>query len=292
MTTRREFHAGAAAAAAALWASSCAADDNPTAAEAAPSLPISEPPTSPPASTVTSAEAASGRAAGDVPPSWTGSEVIAMLMYPQMTALDFVGPQYFFGSLMGATVHHVAADMSPVTSDTGLSLSPTITMDDCPAEVDVLFVPGGTQGTLSALRDEPTLEFLASRGATAAHVTSVCTGSLLLGAAGLLDGYLATSHWITRDLLSMFGATPVAERYVQDRSRFTAAGVSAGLDFGLALTQVMRDTEYAKSVQLICEYDPKPALQSGSPATASPATVEFVTSMFEQFRSEVAAELQ
>jgi cyclohexyl-isocyanide hydratase len=197
----------------------------------------------------------------------SGNEVVAMLMYPEMTALDFVGPQYFLSLLIGATVHHVAEDMKPVLTDTGLTIVPTISIRDCPKNVDVLFVPGGTEGTLKAMRNDVVLEFLNDRGTRAARVTSVCTGSMLLGAAGLLKGFNATSHWITRDLLALFGAKPVAQRYVQDRNRITGAGVSAGLDFGLNLLAEMRDKPYAEAAQLLAEYDPQPSLRAGNRST-------------------------
>jgi cyclohexyl-isocyanide hydratase len=274
MITRREFHL-AALAAAALGASGCGS----TRAASPGTQPRTQPAT----------DETHDMSAASVPS--TGNEVIAMLMYPEMTALDFVGPQYFFGSLMGATVHHVALDMKPVTSDTGLTIVPTITMDECPTELDVLFVPGGTGGTLGAMRSKKTIEFLASRGAGAKRVTSVCTGSLVLGAAGLLDGYKATSHWMARDLLPLFGATPVAERFVKDRNRYTGAGVSAGLDFGLALTEEMRDTEYAQTVQLICEYAPQPPLLAGSPTSAPSQVVESVKTMFHDFHKAASATL-
>lgn len=210
-----------------------------------------------------------------------------MLLYPQCTALDFIGPQYAFGCLSGATVHQVAATMDPIVTDTGVTLLPTTTFDQCPRDVDVLFVPGGTNGTLAAMRDDAVVQFIADRGARAKWVTSVCTGSLLLGAAGLLRGYQATSHWAARDLLAEAGATPTDSRVVIDRNRVTGAGVSAGLDLGYVILSLLRDRRYAETVQLMAEYAPQPPFDAGSPDTAPPATKDLVQGMFTDFRSGV-----
>lgn len=224
------------------------------------------------------------------PSSWTRNEQIAMLIYPEFTALDLIGPQYMFANLMGATVNIVARTMQPVRSDTRVTFMPSITFEDCPNQLDILFVPGGTQGTLAAMRDDKILEFLADRGSRAKLVTSVCTGSLLLGAAGLLRGYRATSHWITLDLLSEFGATPVSERVVFDRNRVTGAGVTAGIDFGLSLVEKMRDGEYARAVQLLAEYDPAPPFDSGSVKKADPRTTRMLSGMLDGFKETIRAE--
>ncbi len=218
-----------------------------------------------------------------MPAHWTGREQIGMLLYPGCTALDFVGPQYMFASLMGAQVHHVAASLAPVTSDTGLSLLPTVTLADCPRDLDVLFVPGGGQGTLAAMRDDALLAFVADRGSRARWVTSVCTGSLVLGAAGLLKGYRATSHWVAHGLLAEAGATPVDERVVRDRNRLTGAGVSAGLDLGLTLVDILRDRLYAQSVQLLAEYAPQPPFNAGTPKSAPPEATTLMRDMFTGF---------
>jgi putative intracellular protease/amidase len=195
---------------------------------------------------------------------------IAMLVYPDMILLDLVGPQTVF-NVLGATVHLVAADLNPVRTDIGIPVTPTTRFDDCPEDLDVLFVPGGLGGSVRAMEDDPTLRFLKSRGESARYVTSVCTGSLVLGAAGLLRGYRATSHWYTRDLLPLMGAASVAERVVVDRNRITGAGVTAGLDFGLVVASMLRSPEDARRIQLVLEYDPHPPFDAGTPEGAGAA---------------------
>ncbi len=226
------------------------------------------------------------------PASWTGKEQIGMLLYPGFTALDFVGPQYMFAGLMGATVHHVAKTLKPVTSDTRLSISPTTTLARCPRDLDILFVPGGGEGTLKALQDEAILAFVADRGSRAKLVTSVCTGSLVLGAAGLLKGYRATSHWVALPLLTEVGATPVEARVVRDRNRITGAGVSAGLDLGLTIAAMLRDQPYAETLQLLAEYAPEPPFNAGSPRTAPPMVKAMLDDMFKDFNGLTKAALR
>lgn len=218
-----------------------------------------------------------------MPAHWMGSEQIAFLIYPQFTALDMVGPHHMLTSLMGASVHMVAKTLDPVVSDAGLIVSPTKTFDQCPEELDIICVPGGTTGTLAAMQDEQTMRFLKDRGSRARHVTSVCTGSLLLGAAGLLDGYSATSHWATRSLLPIFGARPVDARVVRDRNRITGGGVTAGIDFGLFLVGQLRDREYAEAVQLIAEYAPDPPYDAGTPDRAPAQVKTMIDDMFVNF---------
>jgi putative intracellular protease/amidase len=254
-----------------------------------------EPAAAAPAATATPAASAASAAPHDMsalPAHWTGHEQIGMLLYPGFTALDFVGPHHMLTSLMGAQVHQVAASLEPVTSDAGLTVMPSATYATCPRDLDLLFVPGGGDGTLAALRDERLLAFVADRGQRARWVTSVCTGSLVLAAAGLLKGYRATSHWVARDLLAEAGATPVDARVVRDRNRLTGAGVSAGLDLGLTLVALMRDRFYAQNVQLLAEYAPEPPLQAGSPHTAPQAAVEMTAGMFTRFLAESRAELK
>jgi putative intracellular protease/amidase len=223
------------------------------------------------------------------PASWTRPDEIAMLVYPRMTALDLIGPQYMFASLMGAKVHLVGKTAEPVTSDTGVTITPTATFADCPKDLTVLFAPGGTTGTLAALQDAETRAFMADRGSRARYVTSVCTGSLILGAAGLLNGYRATSHWAARDVLSSYGAIPTDERVVRDRNRITGAGVTAGLDFGLTMIAELRDRNYAENVQLLCEYDPHPPFDAGSTHTAPPQVRAMMQSHLAPFHQKAEA---
>lgn len=202
-------------------------------------------------------------------PSRSGTS-IAMLLYPGMTALDVVGPQNMLSGLAEGGLHLVAKQKGPVESDTALSLVATHDFETCPRDVTVLFVPGG-DGTPAQMRDDATLAFLQDCAARAQWITSVCTGSLILGAAGLLQGYRATSHWCVREsVLPLLGATPVDERVVFDRNRVTAAGVSAGLDFALALAARLRGHEDAKIVQLVAEYAPQPPFRAGTPGEAGP----------------------
>ncbi len=236
-----------------------------------------------------SAKPSEGHDMSMAPADWTRRDQIAMLVYPRMTALDLIGPQYMFASLMGAQVHLVAKSLQPVTSDTGVTITPTATFADCPRDLTVLFAPGGTQGTLEALEDHETRAFMADRGSRASYVTSVCTGSLILGAAGLLQGYKATSHWVVRDMLSEFGAIPTDERVVRDRNRITGAGVTAGLDFGLTMVAELRDRNYAENVQLLCEYDPHPPFNAGSIHTAPPEVTTMMGRMLTPFQTKVRA---
>ena len=194
---------------------------------------------------------------------------VAMLVYPRMVLLDLVGPQTIL-NILGSDIHLVAKTRAPVSTDVGIDVTPTMTFAECPGGLDILFVPGGLIGSIAAMRDEETLQFLADRGATAKYVTSVCTGGLVLGAAGLLRGYRATAHWGVAGLLPVMGAIPDAGRVVHDRNRLTGGGVTAGLDFGLTLAALLRGEEAAKRVQLIIEYSPQPPFRAGTPDEVGP----------------------
>ena len=196
---------------------------------------------------------------------------IAMLLYPGLTLLDLIGPQTVFSWF--ANIHLVWKTKDLVRSDTGIGILPTDTFETCPRELDILFVPGGF-GQQKHMNDAEVIGFLADRGAKAKYVTSVCSGSLLLGAAGLLKGYKATSHWAAREGLSAFGALPTDARVVVDRNRITGGGVTAGIDFGLVILAKLRGDDAAKLTQLAMEYDPQPPFQSGSPKSAGPAVVQ------------------
>jgi cyclohexyl-isocyanide hydratase len=196
---------------------------------------------------------------------------IGMLLYPGLTLLDLIGPATVFSWF--SDIHLVWKTKDLVRSDSGFGIQPTSTFETCPPELDVLFVPGGL-GQQRFMNDAEVLAFLADRAPKSRYVTSVCGGSLLLGAAGLLNGYKATSHWASRDALSAFGAEPVEARVVVDRNRITGGGVTAGIDFGLVLLAKLRGDEAAKLTQLAMEYDPDPPFESGSPKTAGPAIVD------------------
>lgn len=215
---------------------------------------------------------------------------IAMLVYPEFTAQDLIGPHTLLAGLENVKVHLVWKDKSAVPLDRGgTSLNPTTTFSECPRDLDVLFAPGGLRGTIAAMRDREVLDFLEDRGKRARYITSVCTGSILLGCAGLLKGYRATSHWVTRDLLPLVGATPVAQRVVEDRNRITGAGVTSGIDFGLVLAARMRGEQYAKMLQCLNEYDPQPPFQAGSPESAGPEIADNLRKAFEPGIAEMRA---
>ncbi|PCC73757.1 DJ-1/PfpI family protein [Nannocystis exedens] len=196
---------------------------------------------------------------------------IAMLLYPGFTMLDLIGPQAVLS--WAGTTHLVAKTMAPVTSDSGAQLVPTCTLADCPRDLDVLFVPGGF-GTFAVMKDPEVLAFLADRGARAGSITSVCGGALILGAAGLLQGYRSTTHWALHDALAPLGAIPVKQRVVVDRNRISGGGVTAGIDFGLVLLAQLRGEETARLIQLMMEYDPAPPFAAGTPELAGPALTE------------------
>ena len=217
---------------------------------------------------------------------------IGMLLYPGLSALDLIGPHPFFAELSNCQVHLLWKNKDPVVSSLGYSIVPTTSIRDCPRDLDVVFVPGGTSGTFAMMDDDGILSFLAERSSRARYVTSVCTGSLILGAAGLLKGYQATSHWRFRDLLPMFGATPVEERVVADRNRITGGGVTAGIDFGLVIASRPRGRHAAEVLQLYNEYDPHPPFGAGTPAAAPLATKDAaysaLASAYDQGRAAAA----
>lgn len=228
-------------------------------------------------------------------PGLYGQEQIGMLIYPKFTALDLVGPHYFFACMFGAKVHLITTekDLSPVASDLGLAIAPTITMADAPKNLDVLFIPGGTEGTLSVMSRTDTIDWVKDRASRAKHVTSVCTGSMVLAKAGLLRGKKATSHWVTREALADFGATPVDKRVVKDGNVLTGAGVSSGLDFAIALVEMLRGKPYAEGLMLQAEYHSEPPFPGGTLATTTPAVAKMMDDMFApvaaQFKALAAA---
>jgi cyclohexyl-isocyanide hydratase len=197
---------------------------------------------------------------------------IGILIYPNVTQLDATGPAQVLARVPGATVHMIWKTRDPIPTDAGFSIVPNTTFADCP-KLDVICVPGGG-GQVALMNDPETLDFLRTQAATARYVTSVCTGSLVLGAAGLLKGYRSACHWAWREMLADFGAIAVAERVVRDRNRISGGGVTAGIDFGLTVAAELAGEEVAKSIQLVLEYDPQPPFDSGSPEKAGPERVQ------------------
>ncbi|MCH8616393.1 DJ-1/PfpI family protein [Sphingomonas sp. SM33] len=206
---------------------------------------------------------------------------VVFLVYPNVTQLDLTGPAQVLSRLGDAKVDLVWKAREPVPTDSGFALLPTATLEEV-AAADILCVPGGF-GCMDVMEDEEVLDWLRGVADNARWVTSVCTGSLILGAAGLLAGYRATSHWAWRDYLSLFGAEPVAERVVFDRNRVTGGGVTAGIDFAFALMAEIRGEEYARGVQLGLEYDPHPPFESGSPEKAGERLIAAVHDRSNRF---------
>jgi len=208
------------------------------------------------------------------------SITIGFLLFPDMTNLDFAGPFEVFSQVPGAKVHLVAKSLDAVTADKGLRLLPDTTFADCP-QLDVLCVPGGPHVDF-LFEDSETLDFLKTQGAGAKYVTSVCTGSLILGAAGLLEGYKATSHWTSVDMLTHFGTVPTKGRVVKDRNRITGGGVTAGIDFAIAVAAELVGEQVAKMIQLGLEYNPAPPFVGGHPDVAEAEIVTAVGAIMKE----------
>lgn len=206
-----------------------------------------------------------------------GPLTVTCLIHPDMVMLDLIAPLTVF-NLMRADVRLVSREGGPVASELGLPVAATNSFVTAPAYADVFFIPGGLAGSVRAMADEATVDFVREFGGRANWVTSVCTGSLLLAAAGLLQGYRATSHWYVRDLLSLAGAEVDTARVVEDRNRLTGGGVTAGLDFGLQLAARLRGEDLARTIQLVLEYDPAPPFDAGSPEQAGTALTQSVLS--------------
>lgn len=197
---------------------------------------------------------------------------IGLLIYPGMTQLDITGPHQVFSLMPNTCVHLLWKTLQPVTSNEGMTILPTNSFENCPS-LDIVCVPGGTVGQVEMMRDTEVLEFLRQQAKTAKYITSVCTGSLILAAAGLLQGYRAACHWAFRDQLAMLGVEVGSERVVVDRNRITGGGVTAGIDFGLTVAAHLCGEETAKVIQLLLEYNPAPPFNAGSPENAGKAVV-------------------
>ncbi|NRF71184.1 DJ-1/PfpI family protein [Aquincola sp. S2] len=214
---------------------------------------------------------------------------IGFLLFPRVTQLDLTGPAQVLSRVPNAAVHLLWKTKEPVVTDVGFEINPTTRFADCPP-LTVLCVPGGF-GIDDLLTDKVTLGFLRQQGETARYVTSVCNGSLVLGAAGLLNGYRSACHWMWRKYLPRFGAEPVAERVVRDRNRISGGGVTAGIDFGLALAAELAGEEVAKTLQLAFEYDPHPPFDCGSPEKAGPDRVRRLTDLQQERIAHVEAQI-
>lgn len=212
------------------------------------------------------------RASREYDDAMTDTVRFTCLLFPGVTQLDLTGPVQVFAQLPNATVDLAWHRIEPVPTDSGFSIMPTVTFDEA-LQGDVIMVPGG-QGALELMADAEAVEFVRRQAEDARYVTSVCTGAFVLGAAGLLRGKRATTHWASHDMLSMLGAVPVRERVVRDGNLFTGGGVTSGIDFGLVVGAEICGEEAAKRVQLLIEYDPHPPFQAGSPdAPEAPAAM-------------------
>ena len=221
---------------------------------------------------------------------------IGIVLFDKATLLDFAAPWDVFKRLPDAETHLIAHTMDAVTAS-GMTVTPTVTWDACPA-LDVICVPGGN-GHIAAMQDDVLLAHLKRHAEHAAYVTAVCTGSLVLAAAGLLRGYKATTHWYSLNRLATFGAIPTERRVVIDRSRITGGGVTAGLDFALTVAAELRGTQVAKEIQLGMEYAPDPPFADGHPDTSDAETVALVKAQYggygkrmKEVDAEIAAKLK
>ena len=212
--------------------------------------------------------------------------VVGIVIYPGATLIDFANPQTALSLL--CETHLLWKTLDPVPMDIGFSVLPTTTFADCPDDLDVLLLPGGF-GSNAAMEDQELLAFVRDRGSRARYVTSVCTGSLILGAAGLLDGYKAATHWGFYDGLAAMNIEGVHERVVADRNRLTGGGVTAGLDFGLTLLAKLQGEGVARTSQLVIEYDPLPPFECGHPRSAAPETLAAAKALMLDFPERAAA---
>ena len=205
---------------------------------------------------------------------------IGMLIFNDMTQLDFTGPYEVFSQMPGCEVKVIAASMEPVAARGGLKFLPDTALASAP-QLDLVFVPGGP-GVGALMEDRVVLEFLRRQSESAKYVTSVCTGALVLGAAGLLKGFRATTHWLSLDMLPVFGVTPSPDRVVIDRNRITGGGVTSGIDFAFRIVAELAGPEVAQAIQLGIEYDPAPPFDSGHPDKASKASIALMVQRNER----------
>jgi cyclohexyl-isocyanide hydratase len=214
---------------------------------------------------------------------------IAFLLFPGQTQLDMTGPAQFLSRMPGAKVDYVWENRDPVPNDAGFAILPTATFADVP-KPDLICIPGGV-GVSDVMNNDTAMAWLRNAGETATWITSVCTGSLILGAAGLLKGYRATTHWAWHHHLARFGAEPVKARTVIDRNRITGGGVTAGIDFALTLIAHINGEQVAKTLQLALEYDPQPPFDGGTPDKADSDTLATYRAIVAPMSAKREAEL-
>jgi cyclohexyl-isocyanide hydratase len=214
---------------------------------------------------------------------------IGLLAFPAMTQLDMTGPLQVFSALPNVEVHVLWKTLDPIKTHGGLTLVPDTTLADCP-KLDVICVPGGS-GVLELMDDDVVLSFLRAQAAEATFVGSICTGALVLGAAGLLRGKKATTHWAWTDLLAPLGAIHTKGRVVRDGKFMTGGGVTAGIDFALTMVAELAGRDVAESIQLGIEYAPAPPFESGTPDTARPEILAAVRSKMSATRVQREAQV-
>ena len=215
---------------------------------------------------------------------------VGFVIFPDLTQLDFTGPQQVLARLPESAMHIVAKSAAAVPSDSGLALVPTHTFETCP-RLDLICVPGGIAGVVRAMGDRETIDFVRLQASAAKYVTSVCTGAFILGVAGLLKGRRATTHWAFTELLPLVGATYEKGRVVKDGSVITAGGVTSGIDFGIRVVAEIAGESVAQAIQLGLEYDPDPPFASGHPDRASATVKTMVSPRYETARANFRAEL-
>ena len=215
---------------------------------------------------------------------------VGFVIFPDLTQLDFTGPQQVLARLPESAMHIVAKSAAAVPSDSGVALVPTHTFETCP-RLDLICVPGGIAGVVRAMGDRETIDFVRRQASAAKYVTSVCTGAFILGVAGLLKGRRATTHWAFTELLPLVGATYEKGRVVKDGSVITAGGVTSGIDFGIRVVAEIAGESVAQAIQLGLEYDPDPPFASGHPDRASAAVTSMVSPRYETARANFRAEL-
>ncbi len=231
---------------------------------------------------------AAGTIGAQSSPLFDNRPILAMLCYPGMFPLDLIGPEAVFSGMGTHRIMLFWKERGIVKSDSGIGIEVANSFSDLPEKLDIIFVPGGGFGTLKCMEDQGVLDFLKSRAKNAKYVTSVCTGSLILAAAGLLKGIKATSHWASRDFLADFGAIPIEARVVEDKNIITGGGVTSGIDMALILASRLAGEARAKAIQLNIEYDPKPPFEAGNPQSAGQEITDALKKSYRPFTERLA----